>query len=199
MSRVGKQPVELPSGVSCKVANHQVTVSGPKGNLSMRCPSLVDVAIDEKTKAVKVTRQGDTKQASANHGLTRSLIANMVEGVSKGFEKRLEIYGTGYNCKLAGKSLQLNIGFSGRNYSKGAQFELTVPAGIEVIVEKDAARGDNEPASILVKGCDKQAVGEFAAEIRSLRVTEPYKGKGIRYQGERVERKQGKALTTAGG
>ena len=196
MSRVGKQPVELPSGVTVKVAHREISVSGPKGNLSMRSPGLVDVAYDDKTKMVRVARQGATKQARANHGLTRALIANMVEGVSKGFEKRLEIYGTGYNCKLAGKMLQLSIGFSGRNYGKGAQFELPVPAGVEVIIEKDAARGDNEPAMMLIKGCDKQAVGEFAAEVRGLRKTEPYKGKGIRYQGERVERKQGKALTT---
>lgn len=196
MSRVGKQPVQLPAGVTVKVADREVSVAGPGGKLAMRSPTLVDVVYDEKAKMVRVTRQGDTKQARANHGLARSLIANMVEGVSKGFEKRLEIYGTGYNCKLAGKVLQLNIGFSGRNYGKGAQFEFPVPSGIEVIVEKDAARGDNEPASLLIKGCDKRLVGEFAAEIRSLRTTEPYKGKGIRYQGERVERKQGKALTT---
>lgn len=196
MSRVGKQPVALPSGVTVKVSHRDVAVTGPKGNLSMRCPTLVDVAYDDKAKMVRVARQGDTKQARANHGLTRALIANMVEGVSKGFEKRLEIYGTGYTCKLAGKTLQLSIGFSGRNYGKGAQFELPVPAGVEVIVEKDAARGDNEPAAMLIKGCDKRAVGEFAAEVRALRTTEPYKGKGIRYHGERVERKQGKALTT---
>lgn len=197
MSRVGKQPVPLPSGVSCKVGNHQVSVAGPLGNLAMRCPASVDVAVDDKTKLVSVTRQDDSKQARANHGLTRALIANMVEGVSKGFQKRLEIYGTGYNCKLAGKMLQLNIGFSGRNYSKGAQFEMAVPNGIEVIIEKDAARGDTEPAMLLIKGCDKQSVGEFAAEVRGLRKTEPYKGKGIRYQGERVERKTGKALATS--
>jgi len=196
MSRVGKQPVPLPSGVSCKLANREVTVTGPKGTLSIRWPSLVDVAYDDPAKMVRVTRQGDTKQARANHGLARALIANMVKGVAQGFEERLEIYGTGYNCKLVGKALHLNIGFSGRNHGKGAQFELPVPAGVEVVVEKDAARGDNEPAQMLIRGCDKQQVGEFAAEVRALRKTEPYKGKGIRYQGERVVRKQGKALTT---
>jgi large subunit ribosomal protein L6 len=123
------------------------------------------------------------------------LINNMVKGVAEGFERRLLIYGTGYNCKLQGKTLHLNIGFMGRRRGLGSQFELAVPDGIEVVIEKDAARGDTEPASLLVKGISKQGVGQFAAEIRALRKTEPYKGKGIRYEGEVVRRKQGKALT----
>jgi large subunit ribosomal protein L6 len=109
----------------------------------------------------------------------------------------MEIYGTGYNCKLVGQTLHLNVGFSGRRRGVGSQFELPVPKGIEVVVEKDAARGDSEPAQFVIRGCDKQCVGQFAAEIHSLRKTEPYKGKGIRYQGEHVRRKQGKALTTS--
>jgi large subunit ribosomal protein L6 len=122
----------------------------------------------------------------------------MVKGVSEGFQKRLLIYGTGYSCKLQGKTVQLNVGFSGRRRGLGAQFELAVPEGLEVVVERDAARGDNEPASLVIRGVDKQKVGQFAAEIRALRKTEPYKGKGIRYEGERVRRKQGKALATGG-
>ncbi len=197
MSRVGKQPVDIPSGVSCKVSGREISVTGPKGTLSLRWPSAVEVAYDGSDKSVRVTRQDDTKQARANHGLTRSLIANMVEGVATGFEKRLEIYGTGYNCKLVGRALHLNIGFSGRRRGVGAQFEVPIPEGVEVVVEKDAARGDTEPAQMLIRGCDKQSVGEFAAEVRALRKTEPYKGKGIRYQGEHIKRKQGKALTTS--
>jgi large subunit ribosomal protein L6 len=197
MSRVGKQPVALPSGVSCKVANRELSLSGPKGSLSLRWPSFVEVAFDDSAKAVRVTRQDDTKQAKANHGLTRALIANMARGVSQGYEKRMEIYGTGYNCKLVGQTLHLNIGFSGRRRGVGSQYELSVPKGVEVVIEKDAARGDTEPALFVIRGCDKQRVGQFAAEIHALRKTEPYKGKGIRYQGEHVRRKQGKALTTS--
>lgn len=197
MSRVGKQPVVLPSGVNFKLTGREVTVSGPKGTSSYLCPTGVDVAYDQSAKLVNVTRQNDSKQARANHGLTRALIANMVKGAAQGFERRLEIYGTGYNCKLIGKALHLNIGYSGRRRGTGAQFEIPVPAGVEVTVEKDAARGDSEPASLVIRGCDKQRVGEFAAEIRALRKTEPYKGKGIRYQGEVIKKKQGKALTTS--
>jgi len=197
MSRVGKQPVPLPAGVSCKLANREVTLNGSKGALSMRWPTLVEVGFDDATKTVRVTRQDDTKQAKANHGLARALIANMAHGVSQGYEQRMEIYGTGYNCKLVGQVLHINVGFSGRRRGVGSQFELPVPKGLEVVVEKDAARGDNEPAVFLIRGCDKQRVGQFAAEVHSLRKTEPYKGKGIRYQGEHVRRKQGKALTTS--
>ena len=195
VSRVGKQPVALPSGVTAKVAGREVSVSGPKGSPSWRFPANVTIALDESARVLTVTRADDSKQARANHGLTRALIANMVKGVSEGFERRLEIYGTGYTCKLQGKTLHLNIGFSGRRRGIGSQFEVPVPNGIEVVVEKEAARGDTEPALLLVRGFDKQQVGQFAAEIRALRKTEPYKGKGIRYQGEQIKRKQGKALT----
>jgi large subunit ribosomal protein L6 len=130
--------------------------------------------------------------------LTRALVNNMVKGVSEGFQKRLLIYGTGYNCKLVGKKLHLNVGYSGRRRGSGAQFEISVPDGIEVVVEKDAARGETDPASMVIRGCDKQKVGQFAAEVRAVRKTEPYKGKGIRYEGEVVRRKQGKALTSGG-
>lgn len=195
MSRVGKQPVALPAGVTCKCAPGEVVVSGPKGTNKMRLPHGAQVSIDDKTKAVVVARTNDSKQARANHGLTRSLIANMIKGASVGFERRLQIYGTGYNCKLLGKTLHLNIGFSGRRRGIGSQFELPVPDGLEVVVERDAAKGDNEPAQFVIRGADKQRVGQFAAEVRSLRKTEPYKGKGIRYEGEKVRRKQGKALT----
>lgn len=195
MSRIGKAPVLIPSGVTVKVAGREVTVTGSKGSSSWVHPGTATVSYDESARVVTVTRINDAKQSRANHGLTRALINNMVKGVAEGFEKRLLIYGTGYNCKLQGKTLHLNIGFMGRRRGLGSQFELTLPDGIEVVIEKDAARGDTEPASLVVKGISKQGVGQFAAEIRALRKTEPYKGKGIRYEGEVVRRKQGKTLT----
>jgi len=192
MSRVGKQPVAVPAGVSVKIDAREISVSGPLGGLSWTFPALIDVVYDDAAKQVKVSRRDDRKQSRANHGLTRALIANMVKGVSEGFERRLQIYGTGYNCKTAGRFLHLNVGYSGRRRGLGAQFEIPIPEGVEVVIEKDAARGDHEPAQLLVKGTSKQRVGEFAAEIRALRKSEPYKGKGIRYEGEYVRRKEGK-------
>lgn len=198
MSRVGKQPISIPNGVAVTLDGREVSVKGPKGQLSWTHPITSRVAYDEGAKMLVVTRVDDSKQSRANHGLTRALLANMVTGVSEGYEKRLEIYGTGYNCKLQGRKLHLNIGFMGRRRGIGSQFELNIPEGVEVVVEREAARGDNEPAQLVIKGYDKQAVGEFAAEIRALRKTEPYKGKGVRYRGEHVKRKQGKALAGAG-
>ncbi|MCH7704579.1 MAG: 50S ribosomal protein L6 [Planctomycetes bacterium] len=198
MSRIGKQPIPVPSGVSVKLAGQDVSVSGPKGSCSWSAPSTAGLAYDEASRVFTVTRVNDTKQARANHGLSRSLIANMIKGVSTGFERRLLIYGTGYNCKLEGRTLHLNIGFMGRGLGSASQFQMTVPDGVDVVVETPAARGDNDPAKLLIRGADKQAVGQFAAEIRALRKTEPYKGKGIRYEGEVVRRKQGKALAGAG-
>jgi len=195
MSRLGKKPITIPSGVNVKFAGGELAVTGPKGTNTWRPPSNSKVVIDDKTKTITVQRADDSKQSRANHGLSRSLIANMVTGASTGFERRLQIYGTGYNCKLQGKTLHLNVGYSGRRRGVGSQFELTVPTGLEVVVEKEAARGETDPAQFVIRGSDKQKVGQFAAEIRSLRKTEPYKGKGIRYEGEVVRRKQGKALT----
>lgn len=199
MSRVGKKPVPVPEGVSVAVTGREVSVKGPKGNAAWSVPDTAEVVFDKGARQITVTSSGDAKQSRMNHGLARALIANMVRGVSQGFEKRLQIYGTGYNCKLQGRTLHLNVGFSGRRRGLGAQFEVVVPDGIEVVVEVPAARGDADPARLVVKGSDKQKVGQFAAEIRALRRTEPYKGKGIRYEGEYIRRKQGKALTSSGG
>lgn len=198
MSRVGKKPIAIPSGVTVKVAGREVTVTGPKGSSTWEHPYSAVVSHDDAAKSVSVDRRDDTKQSRANHGLTRALIANMVEGVTGGFEKKLLIFGTGYNCKLAGRVLHLNVGYSGRRRGLGSQFELDVPDGIEVVVERDAARGDTDPASLVIRGIDKQLVGEFAADVRALRKTDPYKGKGIRYHDEHVRRKQGKALAGTG-
>ncbi len=198
MSRIGKKPVTLPVGVTARVTGREVTVSGPKGTASWTHPATTVVVHDEGSKLIMVTRKNDAKQSRADHGLTRALVSNMVKGVSEGFEKRLLIYGTGYNCKLQGQTLHLNVGFSGRRRGVGSQFELAVPQGLEVVVERDAARGDSDPASLVIRGYDKQQVGQFAAEVRALRKSEPYNGKGIRYRDERVRRKQGKALAGTG-
>ncbi|MFZ0030646.1 MAG: 50S ribosomal protein L6 [Candidatus Cybelea sp.] len=177
MSRIGKLPVTVPSGVEVKLEAGEVLVSGPKGHLRQRI--LVDVVDVSMTDGkVVVARKGDAKVHRSAHGLTRTLIANMVEGVSKGFRKSLEISGVGYRAAKSGERLNLSLG-----YSHPVAFEA--PAGISLTVE-----GQNR---IHVDGIDKQAVGQVAAEIRRLREPEPYKGKGIRYEGERIRKKLGKA------
>ena len=198
ISRIGRQPVAVPAGVKVKIVGREVSVTGSKGTLSWLHPDTASVTHDQATSTIVVACKDNAKQSRANHGLTRALIANMVRGVSVGFEKRLLIYGTGYNCKLQGRTLNLNIGFMGRRRGQGAQFELAVPDDLEVVVERDAARGDSDPASLVIRGFDKQKVGQFAAEIRALRKTEPYNGKGIRYADEQVRRKRGKTLTGTG-
>lgn len=197
MSRVGNKAITVPSGVTVAVKGRAVDVKGPLGQLNWEVPTPISVAPSEDGKLVSVARKGDEKSARALHGLSRALIANMVEGVSKGFERKLEIYGTGYGCNVAGRKLNLNIGFMGRGGKNKAQFELDIPQGLDIDVEVAAARGDSDPAKLTIKGCDKQAVGYFAASVRKLRPPEPYKGKGIRYAGEHVRRKQGKALAGA--
>ncbi len=177
-----------------RIDQREVAVSGGRGSLHWMIPDTANAEFDESSRLLTVSSRAETRQARANHGLTRSLLANMVRGVSEGFQKRLLIYGTGYNCKLEGKTLHLNIGYMGRRRGLGAQFELPVPEGLEIVVETPAARGDSDPAKLVIRGCDKQAVGQFASEIRALRKAEPYKGKGIRYDDEVVRRKQGKTL-----
>jgi large subunit ribosomal protein L6 len=175
MSRIGKQPIELPSGVNVAISPGRVQVNGPLGELSQRVPARMQVEQDDGTLVVKrPTERGDDR---ALHGLTRSLIANMVEGVTKGFEKRLELQGVGYRASLRGTDLELNVGFS-------HPVVVKPPQGISFEVP--------EATSVLVKGIDKQQVGEIAAEVRKVRPPEPYKGKGIRYEGEYVRRKVGK-------
>ena len=175
MSRIGKQPIEVPDGVNVAVDPGRVTVNGPLGELTQNVP--VRITIEKEDGLLLVKRPTDRGDDRALHGLTRSLVANMVEGVTKGFEKRLEIQGVGYRAALRGTALELNVGYS-------HVVVIEAPAGItfEVPVQTE----------ILVKGIDKQAVGEIAAEIRDVRPPEPYKGKGIRYQGEYVRRKVGK-------
>ncbi|KAA3646989.1 MAG: 50S ribosomal protein L6 [Chloroflexi bacterium] len=177
MSRVGKMPVEIPSGVEVKVNGTQVSVKGPKGQLEHTFPEVVGIAIEDGS--VNVTRESDDKFVRSMHGTARAVISNMVVGVSEGFFKELEIQGVGYRAELQGKNLILNVGFS-------HPVEFVPPEGISFEVE-----GRNDQIKVL--GYDKQAVGQLAAEIRNTRPPEPYKGKGIRYKGEYVRRKAGKA------
>ncbi len=196
MSRIGKKPVSVPAGVRVEVKGRTVSVSGGKGQLSWAHP--LGVTVESADGSVTVRPQRDDRRTRALHGLTRSLIANMVQGVSQGYQKRLLIFGTGYGCNVNGNILELNLGYMGRSVNKGPQFRLPIPPGLEVRVETPAARGETEPAKLVVQGYDKQQVGQFAAEIRALRKPEPYKGKGVRYDNEQVRRKQGKALTSGG-
>jgi large subunit ribosomal protein L6 len=175
MSRIGKQPIELPSGVNVAISPGRVQVNGPLGELSQTVPARMQVEQDDGTLVVKrPTDRGDDR---ALHGLTRSLIANMVEGVTSGFQKRLEIQGVGYRATLRGTDLELNVGFS-------HPVVIKPPQGIDFEVP--------DATTVLVKGIDKQQVGEISAQVRKVRPPEPYKGKGIRYEGEYVRRKVGK-------
>jgi large subunit ribosomal protein L6 len=175
VSRIGKQPIPVPDGVEVTIEPELVKVKGPKGELQERVNRAIDVKQDNGQ--VVVTRPSDRGDHRALHGLTRSLIANMVEGVTNGFEKRLEIQGVGYRAQLQGKKLILALGYS-------HPVEMEAPDGIEFEVP--------QPTRIVVRGISKQAVGEVAANIRKKRPPEPYKGKGIRYEGEYVARKVGK-------
>ncbi len=175
MSRIGKRPIEVPAGVLVSIDPGRVTVSGPKGELRQQVPPRMQIAQDEGT--ITVSRPTERGEDRALHGLTRTLIANMVEGVTNGFEKRLEIQGVGYRAALAGANLELQVGYSHPVRivpREGISFEVPVPT------------------QIVVRGIDKQVVGQTAAEIRKVRPPEPYKGKGIRYEGEFVRRKVGK-------
>jgi len=201
MSRIGKKPIAVPAGVKVELRDRKVNVKGPKGDLSWSFAP--EVAVKVENGQVVVTRADDSTRARTLHGTTRALIANMIAGVEKGYSIQLEIYGTGYGCKLQGGSLALNVGYMGLGMDRQGkpkdQFSIPIPAGLKVTVEVPTARGESEPAKLTVAGPDKQQVGQFAAEVRALRPPEPYKGKGIRYAGEHVRRKQGKAFAGGGG
>ncbi len=185
MSRIGMKPISIPGGVKVSISDRTVQVTGPLGNLSFTHRPEIEAKVDGER--VIVTRRADDRQSKALHGLTRSLIANMVEGVSKGFEKSMEVYGTGFSVQLQGNKLAIVCG-------KSHPEILEVLAGVEVDVTTPQARGDSTPAKFTIKGPDKQAVGEFAARCRQARPPEPYKGKGVRYADEHVRRKVGKAF-----
>jgi large subunit ribosomal protein L6 len=175
MSRIGKVPVPIPSGVDVKIDRNEIRVKGPKGELSFTAPPRV--TIERQDGAVVVRRHGDDKQAKAYHGLVQRLVRNMVTGVTEGFRKELEIQGVGYRAASEGNKLTLSLG-----YSHPIVYEI--PKSMKVETPK--------PTSIILSGYDKQEVGQVASEIRGFRPPEPYKGKGIRYSGERVRRKVGK-------
>ena len=184
MSRIGKQPVPIPAGVKVRVAEGKVFVEGPKGKLELAHHRNIKVELDEAAKALKVTRPDDDRQNRALHGLTRSLVANMVQGVVKGYEKRLKIEGIGYQARMDKKSVVLTVGYANA-------VTLAPPEGVTVEL--------TDPTTIIIKGADKQKVGQFAAEVRHVRPPEPYKGKGIRYLGEKITLKQGKTAGAGGG
>jgi large subunit ribosomal protein L6 len=176
MSRIGKKPIPLPNKVSVEINGSHLVVKGPKGTLERTLPTAVSVTKEGET--IQVLRDDDSRTARERHGLCRTLVSNMVEGVSKGFETRLEIQGVGYRAQAQGSKLTLNLGYS-------KPVEMIMPTGIQVAVENNTL--------VIVSGIDKEMVGNTAAKIRDVRGPEPYKGKGVRYQGEIVRRKAGKS------
>ncbi len=179
MSRIGKKPVAVPAGVKIQIADRTITVEGPKGKLQWEHRPEVSLHYDEPAKTITVSRQDDERQSRALHGLTRALVVNMVAGVTAGYEKRLEIQGVGYLAAVQGKVLQLRVGLAN-------EIQVPIPDALKVTVP--------DQQHIVIQGIEKQLVGHFAASVRALRKPEPYKGKGIRYLGEPVRRKQGKAM-----
>ena len=180
MSRIGKMPIAIPDGVTVTYRGSEVHVKGPKGSLSQRIPEQISVEVEEGR--VSFTRPDDRKESRALHGLARSLVANMVQGVSQPFVKELEIQGVGYRADMAGKALKMLLGFS-------HPVEIEVPEGLTVSIDRNVI--------VKIEGIDRQKVGQFAADIRAVRPPEPYKGKGIRYVNEHVRRKVGKTGATA--
>ncbi len=179
MSRIGRKPVPVPGGVKVAVTGQDVQVEGPKGKLQLAVHPLITVVMGDEGKEILVQRSNDERESRALHGLMRSLVNNMVVGVSQGFIKKLEIQGVGYQAQLKGKQVALQVGFAN-------QIVLDPPEGVTVTLA--------DPTHMTISGADKQAVGQFAAVVRKSRPPEPYKGKGIRYEGEVVRRKAGKAF-----
>jgi large subunit ribosomal protein L6 len=178
MSRIGKNPVVVPAGAKVEITGNRIHVEGPKGKLDFEFRPEVAVEFDAAAKRVTVTRKSDERVARALHGLTRALIQNMMVGVTQGYEKKLEIVGVGYLAAVQGKTLQVRAGFAN-------VVQKPIPEGLTVTCP--------DQTHVVVRGADKQLVGQFTAEVRSIRKPEPYKGKGIRYDGEQVRRKAGKA------
>ncbi len=181
MSRIGRAPVAIPSGVNIKAEGQTVTVQGPKTKLSWTLPEVISIRVDGQHAVL--ARANDEAPTKALHGLSRALVANMVQGVTTGFSKELEIVGVGYRAQLDGKQVALSVGFS-------HLVKVPIPEGLTVEVPK--------PTNLVIKGADKHMVGQFAADLRRIAPPEPYKGKGIKYVGEIIRRKAGKAATGAG-
>ncbi len=180
MSRIGKKPVPVPAGVKVNIGASRIAIEGPLGKLEWDHRPEIMYTYDESAKELKVARNGDSRLARALHGLGRAMVNNMVTGVTKGYEKKLEIVGVGYLAAVQKGVLQLRVGFAN-------EVHLTIPQGLTVTCP--------DQTHILIKGTDKQLVGQFAADARAVRNPEPYKGKGVRYEGEMVRRKAGKAVT----
>jgi large subunit ribosomal protein L6 len=180
MSRIGKQPVKLPAGVKVGIGEGTLTVEGPLGKLDWNFRPDVAFEMDEAAKQIVVSRNSESRQARALHGLSRAVLQNMVVGVTKGYERKLEIVGVGYIAAIQKGVLQLRVGFAN-------EIQKPIPAGLTVTCP--------DQTHVVIKGSDKQLVGQFAAEVRSVRKPEPYKGKGVRYDGEAVRRKAGKAMS----
>ena len=180
MSRIGKKPVAVPSGVKVSVDGQDVTIEGPKGKLQRGFRPEVEISLDDDSKQLVVAARSNDRQTRAFHGLTRALLQNMVVGVTQGYEKKLEVVGVGYLAAIQGDELTLRVGFAN-------EIKKKVPTGLNVTCP--------DQSHIVVQGCDKQLVGQFAAEVRAVRKPEPYKGKGVRYDGEHVKIKPGKAAT----
>ncbi len=191
MSRIGKKPIPVLDGVKVSVSGRTVNIEGPAGKISWTYRPEISVALDSGGKNVVVDRSGDDRLNKSLHGLTRSVISNMILGCKNGYLKAMEVYGVGYGVQLQGNKFTLNCG-------KSHPVVFEVPAGIKIEVTVAQARGDTEPAKFVIKGADKHLVGEFAAQVRKIRKPEPYKGKGVRYAGEYVRRKVGKAFAGAG-
>ena len=190
MSRIGKKVIIIPQGVKVEQKGHCIKVTGPLGNLQMDCHPRINVKIDDSAGQILVENERpEIHQNRQLHGTMRALIANMVAGVNKGFEKKMQIYGTGYGIKEQGGKLVLQIGFC-------HPVEMPVPKGIKVSIETATTRGNDIPARFMLSGIDKCLLGQFAADIRKVRPPEPYKGKGIRYADEHVRRKAGKAFAS---
>ena len=190
MSRIGKKPIVIPEGVKVEQKGDLVKVSGPKGTLEMKCHPGIEIKVDSKSNQIVVNNpQQDVRQMKALHGTMRSLVNNMVTGVNSGFEKRMQIFGTGYNVKEQGGKLVFQVGFC-------HPVEVLIPKSVKVEIKTPATRGNDVPAVFTLSGPDKHALGQFAADVRKIRPPEPYKGKGIRYADEHVRRKVGKAFTS---
>jgi len=190
MSRIGKKTIVIPQGVKLELKGQHMKVSGPLGQLEMDCHPRIKVRVDDSAGQIFV--ENDRPQDRQNrqlHGTTRALVANMVTGVSKGFERKMEIYGTGYSVKEQNGKLVLQVGFC-------HPMECTIPKGVKVVIETPATRGNEVPAKFTLSSIDKCILGQFASEIRKIRPPEPYKGKGIRYADEHVRRKVGKAFAS---
>lgn len=189
MSRIGKKPITLPQGVKVEQTGSSVKISGPVGSIQMDCRQ-IKVKVDSSTGQIQVINEHpEVREDKQLHGTTRALIANMIEGVTKGFKKQMEIYGAGYNVKEQGGKLTFQLGYCN-------PITLPIPKGIKVTIDVPATKGDETPARFSISGIDKALVGQFVSDIRKVKPPEPYKGKGIRIAGEYIKHKVGKAFTS---